>query len=371
MVGRIGWMYWVHLAAFAISYVLVRPKNLPTAPAARTIPPSTVTTVVGAWLLLTTLLYLVGRAIPSSETYAGGYAAVAALPLAMRQFLRMLHGVDFVITIAILVALFSHYERYRWLIAVWLLVRFAEMLFIAGERTGLVLSVSVCLILYHVMVKPIRARTALLVAVLGLAMFLALGVLRSFRGGGSPSDFSINPSAGEFESLFGNAIDLAVKMRSGEIKDVPLGFHFTDLVAVIPSQLLPFQKVDLADWYVSKFYPEAKEGGQGLAFGVIAQSIIGWTWLELVIRGVVLGAVFAKLHSFYRHHGNRMWVTVFYVWLTVYAYQSFRASSFTIWPLFLQWFLPTVIIIESIRALLTGLGRTSGAPGASLIPESP
>ena len=159
-------------------------------------------------------------------------------------------------------------------------------------------------------------------------------------------------------------------MQSGEIKEVPIGFHFTDLVAVIPSQLLPFQKVDLADWYVSKFYPEAKESGQGLAFGVIAQSIIGWTWLELAIRGVILGFVFAKLHSFYRRHGSRLWVTIFYVWLTVYAYQSFRATSFTLWPLFLQWFVPTVIVIESARTVLRVAGATSKRGShTNLVPE--
>ena len=53
-------------------------------------------------------------------------------------------------------------------------------------------------------------------------------------------------------------------------------------------------KIDPADWYLEVVGIQGT--GQGLMFGVIAQSIIGWGAVELALRGIALGTLFALMH---------------------------------------------------------------------------
>ena len=361
-VGRIGWMYVVHVAAFAITYRMVRGRRVPRAPVVRSVPKSTFTIAVVFWAIIAMVTLVSGLSMVSASSYVESYSAAAALPLGLRQFLRLTHGMQFILTVTILIGLFSRYERRRWLITAWLAFQVFRSLLVVGERTGLVLSFSVCVILYHVMVRPIRARTAFSLAAVGLTAFLAYGVFRTFRTLNSPEDFAVGPSGGEFESMFGNAVDLDMKVAAGEIKDLPFSFYTSDIVAAIPSQVLPFDKVDLSDWYVSRFYPSAKERGAGFAFGVVAESIIGFGWIDLVARGAILGLLFAKLHGLFRRRGERLWVTVLYIWATVWCYQAFRGTSLMLLPVFLQQFIPTVLLIECVRAVLAGAAPRRSNP---------
>jgi hypothetical protein len=369
-VARIGWMYCVHLIAFGASYLSVRGKIRARHPLRVAIPNSTLWVAIAIWGLLTLFSFATSIQGIRAENYAQGYATAAALPLAIRQVLKLAQGVTFIVIVVILISLFGDYTRRKWAIFAWLLFQLTTTLLIAGARTGLVLSVAACVLLYHTTVRPISGRAALLAGAAGLMGFTALGVLRTLRSFGSPADFQSAPRGGEFEAVFANAVDLDMKTRSGEIRFVPLELSISDLLSPIPSQVLPFEKLNLADWYVSRFYPEAKERGEGLAFGVVSQSLIGFGWLDLVLRGAVLGYIFARVHRYFRHNGHRLWVTAFYVWLTVWCYQSVRNSSFDFVGFVLQQFVPTVIAIEMIRAVFVRVSRPSSSLELGLEPRN-
>jgi oligosaccharide repeat unit polymerase len=368
-VARIGWMYVVHIASFCVAYVITRGMKRASHRHYERTSRRTLTLAVTLSIGLTVVLLVMRLMLPKPESYTGSYAAVAALPLGIRQALKFMNGVNFVLTIVILVTGFQQYKRWRGLIVLWLGFQFAIML-VDGSRTPLVFSFCACVLLYHAMVKPIRARRATILAVGGLVTFLALGVLRSYRGSESGSDFLFGLSGGEFEALFANAVDIDRRRSTNDIEGAPPGAYLADLVAPIPSQLLPFEKVDLADWYVSRFYPVAKEEGQGFAFGVIAQSLVGYGWWELALRGFLLGVLFAKLHSFYRRHSHRLWAIVFYVWLTVNAYQSFRSTSLSLWSSFVQQFIPALIIVEGLGAVFWQASRLRGRRNVQTVAPS-
>jgi oligosaccharide repeat unit polymerase len=358
-VARIGWMYAAHISAFAVAYVLFRRGSALASRRIDPIPAATSTLAVALCLLLSVVLAIVKVAMPTADSYSGSYAAVAALPLVVRQALKFLNGANLVLTIIVLVVAFQNYKRWRRLLFAWILFE-GFFAIVVGSRTGLVISFCAFLLLYHTMVRPIAAGTAAFLGIAAVVLFMALGLLRAYRGFDPGTDSRVAINGGEFEALFANVADLDRRRSAGEIDGAPPGAYLADLIAPIPSQLLPFEKTDLADWYISRFYPEAKEQGQGYAFGVVAQSVLGFGWIELILRGVVLGVLFALIHRFYARHRNRLWVVVFYVWIIVNCYQSFRATSLSLWTYFVQQFVPMLIIIEVLSAVMARASQPSG-----------
>jgi hypothetical protein len=352
-VAEIGWYYATYLLAFMVAYLAVRGNSVGTAGALQPTPRSTIAVVVVLWVLANLFFLLIGLFYDlSAETYWEGYLAVQRLPLFVRQVYRLVGGVRLVLSLALLVWLFQNYRRWWWIIAIWVISQIVLTLTQAGERTTLMMLVASILILYHRLVRPLSARSAALFGVASLSAFLALGVYRVYRHAEDPSSFRIAISATEFESLFANSLDIKQRKASNELTNVPIGFYFGEFTSVIPSQVLPFEKVDPSDWYISTFYPDAKERGEGYVLGVVAQSLIGLGWAELIVRGVIVGAVFGWLHRYYRRKAVRLWILVGYTWMILWAYDSFRATTFYIITAFVQHLLFAILVVELSRAFL-------------------
>jgi hypothetical protein len=352
-VGRIAWMYVVHIAAFAFVYTLARGKVASTPKKVAYVPTRVVMITASLWIALSGSLLVLESWVPAATSYSGRYVAVASLPLVTRQILKLVTGASFVLSLVLLIVFFLDFRRWKYLIAMWLGYQLVVAVIAGGSRTSLVLAFASSVILYHVQVRPVRRRAAALLGTGALTAFLALGIARSLRSDDWFSD-EVAPTAGEFESMFANAVDLDYKRASGEIPTLPTGWFLSDIVAPIPSQLLPFRKFDPSEWYVSSFYPQAKDEGQGFAFGVVSQGVLGYGWPDLVLRGLLLGLLFGWLHRFYRRNANRLWVTVFYVWMTVSAYQSFRSTALTFLPTLIQIFLPTMLLVKAFTAVFAG-----------------
>ncbi len=356
-VASAGWLYVAFLASFAVVYLAVRGRAEPPRSGGGTISRDRLKLMIGIYLLFSLLTVLIVAPI-RSETYEGGIAAVNALPLVMRQFMKLWEGWSILLTLGLRVWLFQDFERRKWIIAAWIGYELLLVLSKLGSRTALAISLVSSFMLYHLLVRPIRVRTAILGATAGLTGFLALGVVRAYQGFGTAGQWSSGNAGGEFEVLFGNVVDIKQRLLSGEIRPLPIGFHLADLLAPFPSQILPFEKFDPAVWYIQSFYPEAAERGAGLAFGVIPQSLVGFGWIELMVRGAILGYAFASLHRYFSRHADRFWAMVLYVWITVWCYQSFRNQSFILVMYIVQWFLPLVLVVEGgIRVL-----RQEGTP---------
>jgi hypothetical protein len=107
---------------------------------------------------------------------------------------------------------------------------------------------------------------------------------------------------------------------------VPWQIYVSDLYLIIPSQLLPFEKWDPAEWYLDVI--GARGTGVGFMFGVMAQAVLGLDWAELVARGALLGHVSALLHRWYVRRARRFWPTLLYLFVGIWAYYTVRATSF-------------------------------------------
>lgn len=353
-VVRIALYYDLHLATFAAVYLWTRARSYPEMEFAS--PGNTRKfVIVGLWLASVALIPLVLPQVTGAAGYAESYAQIASLPLGVRQIFRLHQGTQFVLTVALVIVVFSNFRRLWWILPIWLTNLAYLTVRGGGARASLMVSFAASLVLYHRYVRPFTWRRAILIGATGVVLFLGLGVLRTYRQVQSAAEVgAISPvsvSGGEFEALFANAVDLEERMRLSGNAGVPPQRYASEILAAVPSQFLPFKKIDLADWYAASFYPEARELGHGFAFGVIAQSLVGYGLLELVLRGALLGFIFARLHGYYRRNSGSFWVTVLYVWLIVWAYNSFRNTSLTFLSATLQQFLPTVLVVEAATYL--------------------
>ena len=91
----------------------------------------------------------------------------------------------------------------------------------------------------------------------------------------------------------------------------------------------------------------------------MAQAIVGLDWIELAIRGAVLGWVLATVHAWYASRSDRYWPTVLYLFICVYAYYTFRASTFSPLYMIVYRFMPAVIIVKIAAVLMPRRSRPS------------
>ena len=364
-VARIGWFFVAHLLVFVGAYWWARSSERETTP-------ESVGRIEGLLLFLLVIGTQLGDWILGQQyqwDFASNqdrYVALARLPRLTAQIAGHLDGIRFTAEIALLVFLFQRWKRYRLVILAWLSVTALRTFVERQSRTELVLLCFASLILFDAFVHRIRISGAITLALAGLLGFAVLGVRRMETSTVSEVSWARRLFVGnEFESVFANAFDLDDRVRSGTLGPLPGGLRATDVLALAPQQLLPFEKAAPADWYIRTMFPEAAEKGVGLAFGTVAEAIIGHGWPEVLARGAALGFILAFVdRAIKRRRGTSFWWYVFGVWLTVQIYHSIRSTTFSFLASAWYRFLPVVLVIGAGGWLLRMAGhRRTPRPG--------
>jgi hypothetical protein len=359
-VARIGWMYVAHLAAFVAAYAWFRAPRSSAAPRA-------MGRVEGLLLLLVVVGAEAWAALVGWQyrwdfvSNLDRYVAFSRLPRMLAQVTGHLDGIRLTAEIALLVFLFQRWARYKVLVIAWLAATAVRTVVARQSRTELVLLCFASAILYDALVKRMKPRRLVAFASVGLVAFLVLGVRRM----GSEEVAALSSGrrlfvANEFEVLFANAFDLDSRVRAGTLEALPRGMRANDVFALVPQQLVPWQKIPAADWYVRTMYPEAAEQGVGLAFGTVPEAIVGWGWGELLARGAALGLVLAVLDRLIqKRRAASFWWFTFGVWLSVQIFYSVRTTTFFFLATAWYRFLPVVLAVSAGSWLVrTALGRS-------------
>jgi len=146
---------------------------------------------------------------------------------------------------------------------------------------------------------------------------------------------------------------------NGSLGDVPLQINLMEFFMLIPQQLLPFTKINVAEWYLSKSSTKGY-----FMLNPVAQGAIGLGWFEIITRGALLAWVFSRIHNYFLLHGNKFWVTVFYLWMITQSYYSIRSSSFYFLTFILYRFLPFLILVIALRRIITVICRRDAVVAA-------
>ena len=372
------WRHVVYLAALAGAYAWVRGKSFVGASPIRREAPGTIASVVILIAVFTLYFWLLFQytGVSYRVTHAqqsAGAKLPSDLPLFIGQVSHNLDRIGLFLKQWLIVLLLTRWKSptARWFLFGWLGLEGARMVIAMGARTEFTILILVTIMAFHRLVRPLTFRVAASVLMLSVAGLLLYGFVRDFGRYADPFDLigvPVYSVANEFQSLFGTSYDLMARKLANGIGHVPWSIYFSDLLLIFPSQMLPFQKLDPAWWYLDLI--NARGTGFGGMFGVISQSVIGFGLVELVIRGIVLGAIFAGVHRWYVRNHQTFWVTALYLALCIWSYYTYRASTFYIVYFVLYSFVPAMLLVRFSAAIMRGARPVAGRE-TSLQPALP
>jgi hypothetical protein len=368
-VGTFAWRHVLYLGAFACGYLALPPDRARQSTAILELRPSARIAIIALTLAL--LLYF--RALQSAfgVTYEPSYvdleaatAAIQSIPLPLQQLSHNLYAILFLLKLAILLWLMTRWSDVRWraVLFIWLAIEGATTVTTMGGRTWFVMLLVATILLYHRLVRPLRLWMAAAAAVVLLAGAIAYGLARDVGGGiarVAASEGSPWSAMNEFQALFGIAYDLSARKAAGVLGAIPWQVYANDFLLLVPSQILPFAKPDPC-----LGYPQIGGIGLGCVMGVVSNAVIGLDWIELAVRGLILGLLFAAIHRWYERHRIGYWTTLFYLCLCLWSYYTFRASTFYIVYFVVYRFLPMLIAVRLVQMILDG-GRGAARPQAA------
>jgi hypothetical protein len=279
--------------------------------------------------------------------YASEYLYVASLPVQVAQLLNIIISLLWISVFGILIST----VRNRIYITAGLCFLLVVIFYLSSQaRTNLALVAIAFVIAADHFRKRISVAVLVGSFVFGIVAFLFLGLLREGRLFGDALAQS------EFMSVFVTAIDVRQLYVTGSTVDLNFNLLLADLVRLVPQQILPFEKVDPASWYVATFYPEYAAEGGGYAFGMVAESMLGGGATAAVLRGLALGGVVSVAFN-YLSRRNSLWAHIIYMWLFANLYQCFRDTTFVLVGRFLVQVGPALLFLYLIAKLIMPVGN--------------
>ena len=144
---------------------------------------------------------------------------------------------------------------------------------------------------------------------------------------------------------YATSYDLKIRLQEFSINEtVPFSVTNFDYIALIPSQFLPFEKIDGPSWYIKLIGLQGT--GYGAGFGVISQSIVGFGKVELIIRGILIGFIFSSLHRFVTRKKISIWRLVIYTYFAIQSYHIMRNGTGYLLYFFVYFILPCFFVLK-------------------------
>jgi len=376
----VGLMYLLFSAGFAAMYGRLRRRARRAHQPAMLARASLRDVAIAVGLFVATkAMMLAMRAalgIQSEDDYLASYTELSGQPLIVQQLAGILGATELAVATLVIVTVIARNPRWHVYVAAFVVLQIVATLALGGSRThafACALAYIVARTLYD---RRLRFGWVVAMAAAGLAMFLLAGALRQVRVDTDDVTGLYLLQGGEFVSVFVNALDLQDRLADLENPVLRLGMYLVDILRFIPRQFIGDFKVDPATFYVTTFYPEAAEGGAGLAFGAIAESVIGVGPVEALVRGLLLGLLYGLVRNACLKRRVTVVRAFIYTWFVVLAYQGIRDTTFSVFPRFFFQVAPILLILWALGALGLRSRRRrrrvrAAGPATTMLPSDP
>jgi hypothetical protein len=373
-VGRIAWFYCIYLASFAAGYLLSS-RRTPHAGVVSIVDldPPAVWALFAVFISLRLAMIMAEFTLAEKTTdYIESYLKYKHLPLLVQQLLGHMEGMTAVLGLTVMAYLCRRWKQYRLLVAAWLTLELSLIIIGMGARTQFVLLCLAAMFSYHFLYRPVTTMRLIATGTALVIVFLGLGILRSFGSAGVAAvGIEAVGSTSEFEALFGNAYEIERLVGRGDIDRATMvgAVYVGDVVNLVPQQLVPFEKLNLANWYVTTFHSEYAERGGAFAFGAVPEALIGTGWPDLIWRGLFVGFVFARFDRVVQAGRVRLWKFALFLWLITSCYITFRSTTLALLPVFIYRFVPALLTVTILAYLLRAAAIAApGKGGAAAAP---
>jgi oligosaccharide repeat unit polymerase len=318
---------------------------------------STVALVVIVKLGLLLLRFFFAADVPND--YVSSYTVYRAQPILIQQLAAVIATADLAATMLLIVVAVAYTRRFYLLISALLALQLVIAFVGGGSRTSAFLCAFAFIVSLSIYDRRLRPWLIWTLAAGGVIAFAIAGQIRDgFDASKGPISLQLL-QGGEFLNVFDDALDLMSRPRDNVFQSLRVQMYLVDVLRLIPQQIIGNLKVDPGALYVSAFYPTYSDAGGGWAFGAIAESTIGFGWPEALIRGALLGWLYAAVaNHFLRSHLKVIGVFV-YVWFVVVSYQSVRNTTFSTIAFFVMRVLPLLIVLR-LSGTLRNVKRVRG-----------
>ena len=352
--GTFGWGAVIYLSALGTAYVWFRRTSVRIRDHVSSPDSSHAAAVVCCFILLRAILAGVESIThvvlsPSYVDYADAIARRTQLPYWSQQVVNVVVNVASTLRFFVIGVAYSRWRSrsVRMVFYAWVAGEVVAAAARMGARGNAVLLLLGATVLYDRMIRPMPVRRLALFGCVILLGFTLAGMMRSSDGDVGlylTSSDAFWSGVSEFPAIAVTAFDLAVRKQANVLGQVPWQAQFGEFFAIIPSQLLPFQKIDLSLWYVDVI---GNNGTTGYMFGVIAQSVIGWGWPELFVRGVFLGWALGLFHRAYLRRQTDFTWTMLYTFVTVWSFYTYRSNTLSPLVMIVYWFVPATLMVKA------------------------
>ncbi len=295
------------------------------------------------------------RSQHNEESIEANISAFSGAPYFIVQIASKINGVLSLCKISILIYLTLNFQKYKKIIFFFLIAEVASLFINLGSRTSLFNLLFVFYLVYQQFVYKIKLKKILIYFFAAFIFFNILGYIRSISSDDvnqldSNSIITIGLTVNnEFQALFATGYEMYGLVKSGI--NFPTVLYFNDIITILPpSQVLPFQKIEASEWYL--VHQGYKDSGTGFMWGVISQSLIGFGYFELVIRALFLAFLAKYFHNKIRVNSIHFYQLLFYVFICLKAYYTFRNTTLGFLPFVVYEFIVFLFIIFIIELLL-------------------
>ncbi|MDR3670300.1 MAG: hypothetical protein P4L36_05620 [Holophaga sp.] len=251
----------------------------------------------------------------------------------------------------ILLALsFPYWKTHRLLIlAVVAGLVVYETSYTMGQRIESLTILLAAICLYHYHVKPVTLKMGM-VAFLGiLALFTAVEIFRLVGFNFSMAQSSVAQEglrpASEFGAVYFTSFHLYAERAQGSLPPRNWQLLFNDFLSLIP--FIDHTQWNPQYWYARYYFPDAIVPPQTL--GPIAESAIWGGEIDLAIRSLINGAIFAWLVRWFLKRKDHWWAMAIYAYLYATCVMTLKYSVFYQLTPLVRILVPSLLVAYLIR----------------------
>ena len=351
-IGAHFWRHVLFIFGVAAGYLFVRYKKPPKYEKQKignNISGKAIAILIAINVLCIIVLMTLSRPV---ITYIDYYTRFDHLPWMARKLVDLCEIFKSGGYFVILAMLFEKYRKNKIVIFLFVsAVCIYEITISRGSRIIAFITILAFFGFYHYRVKSIKIRKAVAILSIIAIAFMAIEIIRSqgYARNDSIIDTIKNKQnvVSEFEAVFITGFHLYDERTKGSIPGREWKMFFFDFLSVIP--LIDHTTNNPKQWYARNYYPYSVV--PPTTMGVIAESAIWGGELDLLVRSIFNGILFALLARWFQGRREKWWAIAIYIYCFAMCVMTLKYSVLYQLSQVIRVLLPPLVLAIAINRL--------------------